>query len=78
MLQPTLEVAEGQDPAPERGLEAERMNLSQDHENEGREPSLGSGCNSTSGTSVEKLLRGSKDNDAKLENNVLRLTAMQK
>lgn len=50
----------------------------QTRDEERREPSMGSGCNSISDPKAKKPLLASRLNKAKLENEELRLTAMQK
>lgn len=46
-------MAEGQDAVPECGPEVEGMNISQNLEDEERETSLKSGCNSSSDSQAE-------------------------
>lgn len=63
MSQPPSEMAERQIAAPEKGPEVEGTATSQNPGDGEREPSLGSGCNNSSGAKGENLLLASKPND---------------
>lgn len=76
--QPPSEMTESQDGAPEEGMKAEGMGISQNRELEERKPSLGSSCVNSSDPSAETLLLASKVNEAKLGSEELRLNVVPK
>lgn len=71
-------MAERQDGVQQQVPKSEGIDLFQNREDEGKKPFLGSGCNSSSATRVERLLGDLKLNDAKLDNEDFGLTSMQK
>lgn len=75
-LQLLLELDEEQDAALEKGPEVEGIDIFQSREDEGREPSMRSGWNSSFEAMAGELLLASKLNDSKLETEELRLTVM--
>lgn len=78
MSQPPLKTTEERGAAQKQGPEVQGMHISLNSEYVGNEQSLGPGGNSSSDARLEKLLLVLKLNEAKLENEELRSTVMQK